>query len=123
MRFKGGNYLSFFTCLVLKFLFFNEIFISVFFVSFSYTPLHAAGYYLNPEEHYSHAFKADFEVKDGMYECLKRMVGNRYERIKIDARLEEFKSKAGMFGGELATCALKTKTSAKLWESYGDTRP
>jgi hypothetical protein len=37
--------------------------------------------------------------------------------------LEEFKSKAGMFGGELATCALKTKTSAKLWESYGDTRP
>jgi hypothetical protein len=43
-----------------------------------------------------------------MYECLKRMVGNRDERIKIDAQLDEFKSKAWMFGGELATCALKT---------------
>jgi hypothetical protein len=44
--------------------------------------------------HYSPTFKADFEVKEGMYECLKRMVGNRDERIKIDAQLDEFKSKA-----------------------------
>jgi hypothetical protein len=72
-------------------------------------PLHAAGYYLNPEMHYSPTFKADFEVKEGMYECLKRMVGNRDERIKIDAQLEEFKSKAGMFGGELATLHLRPK--------------
>ncbi|GAU36121.1 hypothetical protein TSUD_374840 [Trifolium subterraneum] len=86
-------------------------------------PLHAAGYYLNHGMHYSPTFKADFEVKEGMYECLKRMVGNRDERIKIDAQLEEFKSKAGMFGGELAICALKTKTPAQWWESYGDTCP
>ncbi|KAK2400144.1 hypothetical protein QL285_049870 [Trifolium repens] len=55
-------------------------------------PLHAAGYYLNPVMHYSPTFKADFEVKEGMYECLKRMVGNRDERIKIDAQLDEFKT-------------------------------
>jgi hypothetical protein len=73
--------------------------------------------------HYSPTFKADFEVKEGMYECLKRMVENRDERIKIDAQLEEFKSKARMFGGELATCALKTKTPAQWWESYGDSCP
>ncbi|KAK2383131.1 hypothetical protein QL285_070617 [Trifolium repens] len=28
-----------------------------------------------------------------------------------------------MFGGELATCALKTKTPAQWWESYGDSCP
>jgi hypothetical protein len=28
-------------------------------------PLHAAGYYLNPELHYSLDFKADWEVKKG----------------------------------------------------------
>ncbi|GAU41318.1 hypothetical protein TSUD_93990 [Trifolium subterraneum] len=85
--------------------------------------LHATGYYLNHVMHYSPTFKADFEVKEGMYECLKMMVGNKDERIKIDAQLEEFKSKARMFGGELATCVLKTKTPAQWWESYGDTCP
>ena len=54
-------------------------------------PLHAAGYYLNPQFHYSPNFKADFEVKRGIYDCLQRMVESMEEVKKIDAQLEDFK--------------------------------
>lgn len=56
-------------------------------------PLHAAGYYLNPQLHYAPEFKADFEVKRGLYDCMTRMVGDVKEISKIDAQLEDFKTK------------------------------
>jgi len=85
--------------------------------------LHAAGYYLNPILHYSSDFKADFEVKRGLYDCLQRMVGDMDEISKIDCQLEDFKSRAKFFGSPIAMAALKKKTPAQWWESYGDEHP
>ncbi|XP_068503640.1 uncharacterized protein [Phaseolus vulgaris] len=81
-------------------------------------PLHAAGHYLNPILHYHPDFKADYEVKRGMYECLERMGGDIDEITKIDAQIEGFKSKSGFLGSEIAQRALKTKTPAQWWEQY-----
>lgn len=86
-------------------------------------PLHAAGYYLNPQLHYGVDFKADFEVKRGLYDCLERMVGDVQEISKIDSQLEDFKRKEKFFGSPIAMAALKTKTPAQWWESYGDEHP
>ncbi|KAK7380750.1 hypothetical protein VNO78_33267 [Psophocarpus tetragonolobus] len=83
-------------------------------------PLHIAGYYLNPMLHYNPEFKADFEVKRGLYECLERMVGDMDEISTIDAQFEDFKSKSQFFGSSVAESALQTKTPAQWWECYGD---
>lgn len=73
--------------------------------------------------HYHPDFKADYEVKRGMYECLERMGGDIDEITKIDAQIEGFKSKSGFLGSEIAQRALKTKTPAQWWEQYGDALP
>ncbi|XP_058774188.1 uncharacterized protein LOC131648449 [Vicia villosa] len=86
-------------------------------------PLHAAGYYLNPILHYSSSFKADYEVKRGLYDCMERMIGDVEEISKIDTQLEDFKGKAKFFGSPIALAALKNKTPAQWWESYGNEHP
>lgn len=85
--------------------------------------MHAAGYYLNPQLHYSPEFKADFEVKRGLYDCLQRMVGDVGEISIIDAQLEDFKTRAKFFGSPIAMAGLKNKTPSQWWESYGDEHP
>ncbi|XP_073227186.1 uncharacterized protein [Cicer arietinum] len=73
--------------------------------------------------HYSPNFKVDVEVKNGLNECLKRVLGDMELVNKIDEQLEFFKSKSGFFGDEVATHGLKNKTPAQWWESYGDEFP
>ncbi|XP_058765420.1 uncharacterized protein LOC131638905 [Vicia villosa] len=87
-------------------------------------PFHATGYYLNPMLHYKPNFKADNEVKQGMYACLGRMMGEDMDMVnKIDGQLEDFKSKKGFFGSEIAQHGLENKTPTQWWESYGDAHP
>lgn len=87
-------------------------------------PLHASDYYLNPILHYKPNFKVDNEVKQGMYACLERMIGGDMDMVnKIDGQLEDFKSKKGFFGSEIAQRGLKSKTPTQWWESYGDAHP
>ncbi|XP_058772114.1 uncharacterized protein LOC131645910 [Vicia villosa] len=83
-------------------------------------PLHVAGYFFNPMLHYGPNFKADEEVTQGMYTCLKRMMGGDMSMLnKIDGQLEFFKGKQGFFGDEVAQLGLQNKTPAQWWESYG----
>ncbi|XP_061336622.1 uncharacterized protein LOC133283732 [Gastrolobium bilobum] len=86
-------------------------------------PLHAAGYYLNPKQHYYPTFKVDYEVKVGLYDCIKRMVGDIVVERKIDEQLEEFKYRRGLFGSTFARDGVETKSPAAWWESYGDGVP
>ncbi|KAG6466781.1 hypothetical protein ZIOFF_075414 [Zingiber officinale] len=58
-------------------------------------------------------FKADFEVKRGIYDCLQRMVESMEEVKKIDAQLEDFKYRKKFFGSAVHTKRrnrLKAKT-------------
>ena len=86
-------------------------------------PLHAAAYYLNPHFHYSSDFKADREVKRGMYECMERMVPDDEEFNKIDKQLEDFKHARGFFGSRAAKNMRTQKAPAKWWDSYGYEHP
>ncbi|KAI5411161.1 hypothetical protein KIW84_056341 [Lathyrus oleraceus] len=87
-------------------------------------PLHATGYYLNPLLHYKPNFKADNEVKQGMYACFERMMGGDMHMMnKIDGQLENFKRKKGFSGSEIAQYGLENKTPTQWWESYSDAHP
>ena len=81
--------------------------------------LNAAAYYLNPQFQYSPDFKADIEVKCGLYGSLQRMVPNKDEASKIDLQLEDFKHARNFFSNELAKFGIKTKKPADWWDSYG----
>ncbi|KAF8379081.1 hypothetical protein HHK36_028509 [Tetracentron sinense] len=86
-------------------------------------PLHAAGYYLNPRFHYDPNFKADIEVKQGLYDCIERMIPSSRDRVIIDDQMDLFKGAKGLFARETAKLTRKTKQPANWWESYGDSAP
>ncbi|GAB2299395.1 hypothetical protein Dimus_038560 [Dionaea muscipula] len=65
-------------------------------------PLHAAAYFLNPHFHYSPDFRADADIKIGLYDCLKRMVPDSQERLNIDMQIDAFKNAKGLFGVDTA---------------------
>ena len=85
-------------------------------------PLHAAAYYLNPKIHYRPGFKASYDVKQGLYACMERMLTSE-ERDLVDLQLEEFKDRSGLFGSSAARAMLDKKLPAQWWDSYGDHCP
>lgn len=86
-------------------------------------PLRAASYYLNPDLHYSPGFKADFEVKRGLYDCISRMVGSVDDRNKIDSQLEDFINRSRNFGRELANRVLGKITPDLWWDTLACEHP
>jgi hypothetical protein len=54
------------------------------------SPLYAAGYFLNPQFHYSPGFRDDIKVKRGLDHCITRMVADPEERYKIKSQLDDF---------------------------------
>ncbi|KAF8369944.1 hypothetical protein HHK36_032026 [Tetracentron sinense] len=77
-------------------------------------PLHAAGYYLNPRFQYDPKFKADIEVKQGLYDCIERMISSSRDRIIIDDQMDLFKGVKGLFARETAKLTRKTKQPGNL---------
>ncbi|KAJ1383181.1 Ribonuclease H-like superfamily [Sesbania bispinosa] len=66
-------------------------------------PLHAAAYYLNPHFHYDPNFRDDdVEVKQGLYNCMARLVSDLNERSKIGMQLADFHYARGLFGLDTA---------------------
>ncbi|XLR54552.1 hypothetical protein HN51_022849 [Arachis hypogaea] len=83
-------------------------------------PLHDAGYYLNPQIHYSSGFKIAYELKKQFYACMERMTENPDLITKMDVQLEDFKTQKEFFGSKVAQNAIYTKTPAQWWDFYGD---
>lgn len=71
-------------------------------------PLHAAGYYLNPQLHYEENFSTVMEVKRGLYECMDRMMSFD-DRLKADLQLEMFDKCLGEFGTPIAIHSRKIR--------------
>ncbi|XP_042424116.1 uncharacterized protein LOC122011797 [Zingiber officinale] len=86
-------------------------------------PLHAAGYFLNPVYQYSLDFEADSRVKNGLYDCMERMIDDRDVRSAIHAQLESFKKAKGLFGRDAAKLTIGKKSPAEWWDSFGDDCP
>ncbi|KAG8391077.1 hypothetical protein BUALT_Bualt01G0150300 [Buddleja alternifolia] len=64
-------------------------------------PLHAAGYYLNPQLRFDKKFSAHEEVKDGLYQCMERMLSYK-DRLKADVQLDFYGNVKGEFGSQIA---------------------
>lgn len=62
-------------------------------------PLHAAGYYLNPEFYYSNPnIENDGEVSEGLYKCIERLSENAEIIDKIFSELAIYKRAGSVFG-------------------------
>ena len=74
-------------------------------------PLHAAGYYLNPEFYYKNPeIEKDKEVSVGLYKCIERMIADVSVQDKIGEQLEIYKRAEGLFGLPMAIRQRTTKS-------------
>lgn len=66
-------------------------------------PLHAAGYYLNPEFYYSNLdIESDQEVVKGLYTCIEKMVPNQAEQDRIAHQIPLYRNAEELFGISMA---------------------
>ncbi|XP_061988373.1 uncharacterized protein LOC133706829 [Rosa rugosa] len=85
-------------------------------------PLHAAGYYLNPQFRYEENFSNTEHVKKGLEECMDRMLVGE-DRIKAEIQLDLYERKLGKFGSEMALSTRKKRSPVFWWEKYGTQTP
>ncbi|KAK6142016.1 hypothetical protein DH2020_016197 [Rehmannia glutinosa] len=87
-------------------------------------PLHAAGYYLNPEFFYSHDNVSQCqEVMSGFIDVVHRLAANVDEQDKIMHETPIYERAEGLFGKEMAIRQRKTKAPADWWSTYGSSAP
>ncbi|XP_042515845.1 uncharacterized protein LOC122090074 [Macadamia integrifolia] len=88
-----------------------------------HSPLHSAGYFLNPSLFYSSDFFADAEVASGLLCCIVRLVEDRNIQDLISLQLDEYRHARGPFG-QGSAIDQRTKISPALWwSSFGGNCP
>ncbi|XP_010456816.1 PREDICTED: uncharacterized protein LOC104738321 [Camelina sativa] len=87
-------------------------------------PLHAAGYFLNPEFQYNLESGVNCEeVVKGLYNVIERLVLELAAQDKIDTELTVFKTAERLFGLPMAKRQWKLKAPTEWWYSYGGSTP
>ncbi|RVW88165.1 hypothetical protein CK203_042861 [Vitis vinifera] len=85
-------------------------------------PLHAAGYYLNPQLRYGDKFSNVDEVRKGLFECMDRMLDYQ-ERLKADIRLDSYDQAMGEFGSRIAIDYQTLRSPTSWWMRFGGLTP
>ncbi|XP_057787070.1 uncharacterized protein LOC131004405 [Salvia miltiorrhiza] len=87
-------------------------------------PLHAAGYFLNPEIYYDNPEGVSCqEVEKGLYESIQRLVHDEATQDKIMVELDAYKNATGVFGNAMAIRHRKMKSPTDWWSCYGSSSP
>lgn len=85
-------------------------------------PLHAAGYFLNPQCYYdTEGARADLDQKimGDLYKCISRLVKDRDEQDAIISELDMYMRARDLFGNEFAIRTRKSKPPAEWWAMFG----
>lgn len=88
-----------------------------------HSPIHAAGYYLNPSLFYSSDFYSDAEVSFGLLTSIVRLVPDQESQNLISRQLEEYRLARGGFKEGSAFDQRTTISPALWWSHYGRQYP
>lgn len=83
-----------------------------------HSPLHAAGYYLNPSLFYSSDFYSDPEVSFGLLCCIVRMVQDQSTQDSISLQLDEYRRAKGSFSQGGTIDQINKFSPGKTYLSY-----
>ena len=81
-------------------------------------PLHAAGYYLNPQLRYGDKFSNVDEGRKGLFECMDRMLDYQ-ERLKADIQFDSYDQAMGEFGTRIAIDSQTLRSPTSWWMRFG----
>ncbi|XP_062082381.1 uncharacterized protein LOC133788794 [Humulus lupulus] len=85
--------------------------------------LHAIAYYLNHRFRWSPNVSEHPEIKTGLYKCMDRLIKDQETYVKVDAQLDEYKYKRGLFGFRSSLTSYLTRPPVEWWDNFGDEVP
>lgn len=91
--------------------------------NYLHSPIHGAGYYLNPSLFYSSDFVGDAEVAFGLLCSTVRLVQDQRSQDLISRQLEEYRHARGGFEAGSATDRRTSVPPAQWWSHYGSQYP
>lgn len=90
---------------------------------FLYSPLHSAGYYLNPNIFYSSEVYIDPEVVTGLYCCIVRSAADLRIQDRITVQMEQYRTARGAMAAGVAEDKRSNISPALWWSRYGGECP
>ncbi|KAL2902899.1 hypothetical protein RDABS01_027981 [Bienertia sinuspersici] len=88
-----------------------------------HSPLHAAGYFLNPRLHYTEDFYSDTEVAGGLLITIVRMAGDQRTQDLISRQLDVYGGCRGDFKIGTDNNSRDSLSPATWWSRFGDHCP
>ncbi|XP_010525164.1 PREDICTED: uncharacterized protein LOC104803010 [Tarenaya hassleriana] len=83
-------------------------------------PLHAAGFFLNPNFFYNANEELRGEILSAVFDCIERLVPDVAIQDKIIKEINLYKNSVGIFGRNLAIRARGTMLPGEWWSTYGE---
>ncbi|KAH6838144.1 hypothetical protein C2S53_001235 [Perilla frutescens var. hirtella] len=90
---------------------------------FLYSPLHSAGYYLNPNLFYSGDVFIDPEVVTGLYCCIVRSAADLRMQDRITVQMEQYRTAKGAMAAGVAADQRTHISPALWWSQFGGECP
>ncbi|VFQ72875.1 unnamed protein product [Cuscuta campestris] len=82
-------------------------------------PLHAAGFYLNPELFYRTDEVVRNHIRSSMYDCVERLVTDPKAQDKLVTETTAYQNASGDFGRDMAVRARGTLFPGEWWSAFG----
>ncbi|KAG0464686.1 hypothetical protein HPP92_018850 [Vanilla planifolia] len=86
-------------------------------------PLHAAGFFLNPQLFYCTQGEISNEISSGMLDCIERLVPEAKVQDKIQKELNFYRVADRDFSRKIAVRARSALLPAEWWSTYGGNCP
>ncbi|GKV47791.1 hypothetical protein SLEP1_g54653 [Rubroshorea leprosula] len=84
-----------------------------------YSPLHAAGCFLNPSIYFKPSFNKQTTVTRGLLNTLTTLISDEDKQDLISSQLEEYKKATGTFGMSLAIRQREKLNPVAWWDQFG----
>lgn len=88
-----------------------------------HSPLHAAGYYLNPSIFYNPSFSSNKVIQKGLLDCIETLEPNLTSQVKITSHISFFEDAVGDFSRPVALRGRDSLAPATWWSLYAADYP
>ncbi|XP_028099435.1 uncharacterized protein LOC114298970 isoform X2 [Camellia sinensis] len=88
-----------------------------------HSPLHAAGYYLNPSIFYNPGFSTNKVIQKGLLDCIEMLEPNLTAQVTITSHINFYEDAVGDFGRPVALRGRESLAPATWWSLYASDYP
>ncbi|KAK3011670.1 hypothetical protein RJ639_010683, partial [Escallonia herrerae] len=83
-----------------------------------HSPLHAAGWYLNPSIFYKPGFSTSKVIQKGLLDCIETLEPNLTSQVLITSHIKSYEDAVGDFGRPMALGGRESLAPATWWSLY-----